>query len=171
MGDRQIWAVNKYAYTNGHTITNLAFWPLEVGMVREAASPIAKYTDGDPTMAQLFTRNGNPLNIWVSLQVPTRKTFTEMIEVIANIPAKLMQGTWGEDFAIRNGCRRTYRRPFEETKLCRHGVIPMDRGLLQGRRIARHRKVHDREDTTRWRRILGRRTTSKCPTQRVFCGG
>jgi len=71
-------------------------------MVREATSPIAKYTDeAPPNMAQVFTRNGHPLNIWVSVQVPTRKTFIDLIEVNSRIPRKAdVRGT-GERFRFQ----------------------------------------------------------------------
>jgi hypothetical protein len=49
-------------------------------MVREAESPMDKYTDPSD-LRSIFAFNGVPVKIWVSLQCPTRHTFSEMIKV------------------------------------------------------------------------------------------
>jgi hypothetical protein len=49
-------------------------------MVREAESPIDKYTD-PLDIHSIFTVKGVPVKMWISLQCPTRHTFSEMIKV------------------------------------------------------------------------------------------
>jgi hypothetical protein len=55
-------------------------------MVREASSPIAKYTDENNNQMgsrekQVFVENGNAMKIWLAVGVPTRTTFVDMIRV------------------------------------------------------------------------------------------
>jgi hypothetical protein len=79
-------------------------------MVREATSPMAKYTDereSDPPAPPIFARNGYPLNIWVSLQTPTRKTFTELIEVPLLLTP--VDGAYASNAGVRYRCRRRVR--------------------------------------------------------------
>lgn len=50
-------------------------------MVREAESPIEKYTDSFDPQA-LFVYDGVPIKVWLSLYCPARNTFSAMIKVL-----------------------------------------------------------------------------------------
>jgi hypothetical protein len=50
-------------------------------MVREAESPIAKYTDIFDPQSLFIHNDGMPIKIWLSLQCPARSTFSAMIKV------------------------------------------------------------------------------------------
>lgn len=54
-------------------------------MVRKATSPIAKYSDDQSNKPEMpppiFVINNDPMKIWVSLQVPQRSTFCDMLKV------------------------------------------------------------------------------------------